>query len=1235
MLESPGGDPRHSRGSKSQDAEPQDSASNDLDSVDYLNETLEHALRFAFGATSPSTSPSDAVSPFRLPDGIRSDSALDSQRYQIREELGRGGVGAVFSARDNSLRRELAVKVLLDKHLGNGHLRARFVEEAQISGQLQHPGIVPIHELGRLDDGRLFFSMKLVHGRTLSELLKERPNVATDRQQFLGVFARVSQTIAYAHARGIIHRDLKPENIMVGDYGEVHVVDWGLAKVIRKTSAKQLPSESDVETEWTESPSDLSVPGTVMGTPSYMSPEQARGQVDQLDERADVFGLGGILCQIIAGRAPFEGETASEVRDLAARGQIEDAIAQIKSCGADREVRDLACRCLEVRPDDRPNNAREVTREIESFLASLEERARNAELKAAEARGRALEERRARRLTLIAAVLGALLLLGGAAYLVHREHTRTQAEATVAAAIERAAALLETGQAQRSRADLERGRDVINHAASIYAQTPVSLELRTRSESLSDRFDVELHRQQVLERLEQIREAHGDRTDWETSEPGYAAALQELGINIDTPDVNDCIARITQTGIPQGIAQGLDDLSRFRRRNPDRSAGEWKQLLRIAHAVDPDPWRQRVRTAILDESSADLVDLAKIHRSEMDSPWAAVVLGAALIDSGEFGWARSVFESAALRFPRDFWVAHGCAVAVRLDGDGLESLPYYKMAASIRPESPHAWCDLASHYLHQRNDEAQARAHFERALSVAPKHAVAQLEIARSWRRSGDNEKALVAYRKATRGHKGAIAWSEIAEIYRAQGDAAAQEAAVRSALLAGPRNAESLRAVAKLRSEQGRWEQATTALEQAMVEFPNSPILWSELGDVQTRQGKTEAALTSFRHALEYNPDYVDAHVGIGAIHLLNDELLKAELSTRRATRLAPTHAVAWYQLAMALHAQNKQGWIPAARRALDLHLVRPLPRRNIYRRCHSTGMHFFQSGDIALAVQTLELALRTQPQELDVSQAQVRTALYFLGASYFLSADYPRAIETHQRLLGFAAEDGILAMAKLQVGQAYLAQGEFEKASTWLADSLELTRSHQPDQIEFVTEALEECQAVLELGTAEAPDPDLAARRPDPKASLAVARWYRARADYETAVAAYQSYFEKLDSTVVDVLVTARRSELATAALLALPDLTTDQQQRYRNIALASLNRVVDFWHEGMNTVESTASANYDPATAALQRFQRRAMVYQWGVDSDLSSVREASELEKLDADQHSAWLAFWGRAVSIGRP
>src|SRR5205085_4046589 len=202
-------------------------------------------------------------------------------------------------------------------------------------------------------DRRPYFAMKLVKGRTFAALLAERAGPAADLPRFLGIFEQVCQAVAYAHACGVVHRDLKPSNVMVGSFGEVQVMDWGLAKVLGRggiaDEERSLRSQADgdtVRTLRTGSEANESRVGSVLGTPGYMAPEQARGQLDTLDERADVFGLGAILCEILTGLPPYTGSSGKEVYRKAARAELGEALARLDVCGAEAELVALAKSCL-------------------------------------------------------------------------------------------------------------------------------------------------------------------------------------------------------------------------------------------------------------------------------------------------------------------------------------------------------------------------------------------------------------------------------------------------------------------------------------------------------------------------------------------------------------------------------------------------------------------------------------------------------------------------------------------------------------------------------------------------------------------------------------------------------------------------------------------------------------------------------------------------------------------------
>ena len=363
-------------------------------------------------------------------------------RLELLGEIAHGGMGSVLKGHDASLGRDLAVKVLLDKHMDRPELIMRFVEEAQIAGQLQHPGIVPVYELGTFTDRRPFFSMKLVKGRTLADLLRERGSSRTDVSRFLSIFESICQTMAYAHARGVIHRDLKPSNVMIGSFGEVQVMDWGLAKVIshdgevREASVRPPEAEQTIiATIRSTTDSDLSQAGSVMGTPAYMAPEQATGEVDRVDEHADVFALGSILCEILTGQPAFAARTTHELRRKAAHAETADALVRLGACSADSALVTLAKDCLAVELEDRPCNAGVVAERMTAYLATVQDRLRQTELARVAAETRATTEQTRRRLTLALAIsIVGLFALGGGGWM-YVEHQRAARQEAIEDAI--------------------------------------------------------------------------------------------------------------------------------------------------------------------------------------------------------------------------------------------------------------------------------------------------------------------------------------------------------------------------------------------------------------------------------------------------------------------------------------------------------------------------------------------------------------------------------------------------------------------------------------------------------------------------------------------------------------------------------------------------------------------------------------------------------------------------------
>ncbi len=288
-------------------------------------------LRRLRGSEAPDASLAPAVAAVRtlLPEDLR------ERRYAIGKIVAQGGMGAILAAQDQAIRRGVAMKVMLQS--GDAGDVARFIEEAQITGQLEHPNIVPVHELGVDEQEQVFYTMKFVNGITLKKVLellaegREGTIKKYSHAVLLTVFQKVCDAVAFAHAKGVIHRDLKPENVMIGDFGEVLVMDWGLAKNLGKRSAAAAASsrESVGGDGAPPSPaanagaSSATMAGSILGTPQYMAPEQARGEVETMDQRADIYALGGILYHLLALRPSVAAGDPMMIVGKVAQGVIE------------------------------------------------------------------------------------------------------------------------------------------------------------------------------------------------------------------------------------------------------------------------------------------------------------------------------------------------------------------------------------------------------------------------------------------------------------------------------------------------------------------------------------------------------------------------------------------------------------------------------------------------------------------------------------------------------------------------------------------------------------------------------------------------------------------------------------------------------------------------------------------------------------------------------------------------
>jgi tetratricopeptide (TPR) repeat protein len=820
-------------------------------------------------------------------------------------------MGCVLLGRDADLGREVAVKVLLETHAGRTELLQRFIEEAQIAGQLQHPGVVPVYDLGRLSDRRPYFTMKLVKGQTLAHLLAARKESAEERSRWLGVFLQAAQALAYAHARGVIHRDLKPGNIMVGNYGEVQVMDWGLAKVLTRGG-----SAEDKASRGRESPEAASVirtrrssgsggdgtqtqAGSILGTPAYMAPEQALGQVDHLDERTDVFGLGSILCEILTGKPPYVGKGFTEVHRKAVRADLADAFARLDGCGADSELIGLCKRCLAAEPEGRPSNAGAVAEEVSAYRQGVEERLRQAELQRAQAEVKVAEERKRRRVQLALAVaLFALLLLGGGGGLyVQQQHERRRIETA-----QRYAEMRQAAEAALDKAaELQRqsrwpeAQMLLSQALEQLGELPAG-ESRTRLETaLADAALVGELDAARLKRATWIE----NMFDHAGAAQAYADVFQRRGLGAQGDDPEAVAARVRDSAVKEQLLAALDDWA-----SSAWVAGRpFAWPMQVARRADPHPWRDRLRDPALWRNRKQVRALTAEAKEEDLTPQAALALG----------WLRDNAPAVELlrrihrRHPGDFWVNFMLGTILPREAQG-EAIGYLRAAVALRPEASAALNNLGL-ALKEQGKVDEAAECYRKALQSDPRNVVALSNLGLCLCDEGKFDEAVAFHRRSLAiDPRYAPAHTSLGCVLERQGKLDEAIASHRRAISLNKRSVIAHYNLGVALKHKGQLDEAIQCCRRALAIDPTYVLALNNLGGALHEKRQLDEAADCFRKAIGLAPRDALAHTNLGVVLKDKGQLDEAVECHRRALEIDPRHAVAIHNLGETLMAERKE---------------------------------------------------------------------------------------------------------------------------------------------------------------------------------------------------------------------------------------------------------------------------------------------------------------------------------------
>ena len=856
----------------------------------------------------------------------------------LEAEIGRGGMGVVLRARDPFFGRKLAVKVLQARAEERPDLARRFLDEARLTGRLQHPGIPPVHEQGTLDDCRPYFTMKLIEGRTLDALLKKRGSPLDDLPRFVTIFGQVCQTVAYAHCQGVIHRDLKPANVMVGAFGEVQVMDWGLAKDRRTNTGTEGEPQALVNGE-----EGVTQAGQAVGTPSYMPPEQARGEVAGLDERADVFGLGAILCAMLTGRGPYQGSSVLEVLRQARQAALADAEKRLESCGADAELITLARICLSPERTARPRDAGVVAAAVARYQEGVQERLRKADVERAAAQARAQAERGKRRLTLaLAGTVLAVAIIGGGVWVWLQQQYQVRLKQTVdqanqalgkaltlrgqAAAISlldvvrwreaealRKEALTAGEQAEQIVTGGEADSETRRSVGELLPQLRAEAESTTRDRAMLDQLhairfvandavtDDDFDRYLVLRGNE-------DRFIYSqvAGASEYIKAFREYGVDVEKLAVVEAAAAIGTSRIQGELTAALEDWLRLTDPGPRRD-----QLLQIARLVDPDLVRDRLRLALSRGDGADLQELAASPAAVRLPVSSVLLLAEGLFQKNRVAPAITLLRQAQRLHADDFWLNNKLGEYLMYTGGTTppqmeEAMRFFTAALVIRPRSVTARVNLADALAYIGAHE-EAEAAYRQALEDQPTLAYVRNKLAAALAANGRYADALEESRRAVElrsqsafvheGHGGVLFMIGRYE------DAVA---AYRKAISIRPEIGSYHSGLGQALTELGQTPEALKAHGEAARLKPSGQT-YANLANTLVKCGRIPDALEAARTGLRLQPGSPAARSSLANALAAASRHAEAVDQYREAIALTPRDSGLWWRLGNVLRNQGK----------------------------------------------------------------------------------------------------------------------------------------------------------------------------------------------------------------------------------------------------------------------------------------------------------------------------------------
>jgi tetratricopeptide (TPR) repeat protein len=1124
--------------------------------------------------------------------------------YKLMEQIGEGGMGLVFVAeQQHPVRRQVALKVL-KPGMDTRQVVARFEAERQALALMDHPHIAQVFDGGTTPAGRPYFVMELVKGVPITDFCDHNHLPIRAR---LELFLDVCAAVQHAHQKGVIHRDLKPSNVLVVSHDGTpmaKVIDFGIAKAVG-----QHLTDKTIYTQLAQ----------LIGTPLYMSPEQAGQSGLDIDTRSDIYALGVLLYELLTGRTPFDPEqlrTAGydELRRIIREEEPPRPSTRISTLGQAAttastnrksdpkqlsrlfrgELDWIVMKCLEKDRNRRYETASAIAADVLRYLR--DEPVQACPPSVGYRLGKfARRHKAALTIAAVVAVAGLLTLagVGGSVGWVLRdkEAQRAATEEVVGNALQESRRLQRQGRWPQAHDAARRAQDLLARGQG--------------SESLARQVRQQLADLDMVETLENIclgMRVRGSLADQQQADRDYAQAFRAYGIEVEAVEPAVAINRLKASAIGRELARALDDWALACRDIRKHDGLAWKRLLTLAAAVDPDEGRRAIRDAWKQGDLKALASLADSASPALLQVPTVDLLADALYKTGAAERAVALLRKAQQGQPGDFWINYLlCFYLGRQKSPGGDAeLRFAQAAVALRSENAMAH-NLLGGVLLKRGNLDEAVAEYQRAITLDPRHAWAHNNLGKALNAKGKLDQAIESYQKAI-AIDAKFAWAHsnlgLALAAKGKGDEAIE--CYHRAIALDPKLALAHSNLGIALKAKGKLDQAIACYHQAIALDPRCALAYSNLGVALKAKGKLDQAFDCCHKAIALDPKLALAHTNLGGILHAKGKLDEGIECFKNAIAIDPRFAPAHYNLGVALADKGKEEEaIESYHKAIALDPKHADAHTNLGNTLKAKGM-------VEEAIDCYHKAIASNPRHT--------LAHYNLGVALADKGKVDEAISRYHRAV---ALDPRLAPAHRGLGQALMHQGEIIEAQKSLRRCLALLPPSDPLR-GFTGQLLGQCEQWLDaedklkayLAGQEAPAEAAA------QVQMADLAQQPFKGLYVSAARLYRDAFARQSG-----LAAAHRYNAACAAALAGcgqgKDATTldgKERARLRRQALAWLRADLEAWRRLL-----------DNGLAGARPVVRGQMSH-WLADTDFAGVRGPDALARLPEAERPAWQKLW---------